>query len=255
MKVEIDLAGKTALVTGSTRGIGAAIAAGLAAHGAHVVINGRGAEAVAGRVEEMRTGGHAVSGAAFDVGDREAARAATEELLETHGRIDILVNNAGIIHRAELADFTDEDFEAVTAVNLTGGFALARDLSAGMAEAGWGRIVNIGSIMSHVARPTIPAYVASKHAIAGLTKALAVELGPKGVTCNAVSPGYIDTELNAPLIADEVFDRMVRERTPAGRWGRVDEIAAAVVFLCSDAAGYVNGISLLVDGGMTAALY
>ena len=255
MKLEIDLSGKTALVTGSTRGIGAGIAEGLAAHGAHVIVNGRGAEAVQAKAAALEAAGYSASAAAFDVGERAATGAAVDRLLSQHGRIDILVNNAGIIHRAELAAFSDADWRRVTAVNLDGCFALARDLSPGMVAAGWGRIVNVGSIMAHVARPSIPAYVSSKHAIAGLTKALAVELGPKGITCNALSPGYIDTELNAPLIADAAFDAMVRTRTPVGRWGEVSEIAGAALFLCSDAAAYVNGISLVVDGGMTAALY
>ena len=174
MKLDIDLSAKTALVTGSTRGLGAGIAEALAAHGAHVIVNGRGGEAVEEKAAALRASGLSASAAAFDAGDRAASAAAVQALLGAHGRIDILVNNAGIIHRAELADFSDHDWRRVMALNLDACFALARDLSPGMAEAGWGRIVNVASIMAHVARPTIPAYVSSKHAMAGLTKALAV---------------------------------------------------------------------------------
>jgi gluconate 5-dehydrogenase len=139
-------------------------------------------------------------------------------------------------------------------VNLTAPFLLAQQVAPGMIERGWGRIINISSILGQIGRATIPAYVSSKHGLIGLTRTLAVELGPHGVTVNAINPGYFATEFNAPLIADETFDTMVKTRTPLGRWGEPVELAGAAVFLASDAGGYVNGAALTVDGGMTAAL-
>jgi gluconate 5-dehydrogenase len=170
------------------------------------------------------------------------------------GGIDILVNNAGIIHRAPLSEFAEEKWRNVLNVNLTAPFLLAQAVAPGMVQQGWGRIINIASIMGQIGRATIPAYVSSKHGLVGLTKTLAIELGPHGVTVNAINPGYFATELNIPLMADADFDAMVKGRTPLGRWGDPAELAGAAVFLASDAGGYVNGASLTVDGGMTASL-
>ncbi len=248
------LDGKVALVTGSTRGIGWAIAHALAEAGAHVVVNGRAVEAVADRVVELRGAGLSASGAAFDVVDVESARAAIDDLVREAGRLDVLVNNAGIQRRAPLAEFEQADFDDVLAANLRAPFALAQAAAAHMVAAGQGRIVNIGSTMGQIARPGIVAYVASKTGIVGLTRALAVELAVSGVTVNAIGPGYIATEMNAALLADADFTAMVERRTPAARWGCPDEIAAAALFLVSDEASFVTGQTLLVDGGLTSAL-
>jgi gluconate 5-dehydrogenase len=248
------LDGKVALVTGSTRGIGWAIARAIAEAGAHVVVNGRAVDAVADRVAELERAGLSASGAAFDVVDVEAARTAVDELASSAGRLDVLVNNAGIQRRAPLAEFEQTDFDAVLAANLRAPFALAQAAAAHMVAAGRGRIVNIGSAMGQIARPGIVAYVTSKTGIVGLTRALAVELAASGVTVNAIGPGYIATEMNAALLADTEFTAMVEHRTPAARWGRPEEIAAAAVFLASDEASYVTGQTLLVDGGLTMAL-
>jgi gluconate 5-dehydrogenase len=247
------LDGKVAVITGSTRGLGWSIADAMARQGATVVVNGRTAADVEARVADLVGRGYAASGWTADMADLPVD--GLDDVVARHGRLDVLVNNAGINHRAPLAEFGPDDWERVTRVNLDAPFALARRAASSMTAARVrGRIVNIGSIMGTVARPTIPAYVASKGGIDGLTKALAVELGPHGITVNAIGPGYVATELNSPLVNDPVFNAMVCERTPLGRWGDPSEIAAAAVFLASDEASYVNGHKLVVDGGMTIAL-
>jgi gluconate 5-dehydrogenase len=248
------LDGKVALITGSTRGIGWAMAQAMVRVGAHVVVNGRGEDAVMAKTAELSLGGSRASGIAFDVADLPAALGAMDKVVERHGGIDILVNNAGIQHRSPVLDFEQDDWERVMAVNLNAPFALARAAAGHMVAAGSGRIINTGSVMGQIARPTIPAYVASKSGIAGMTRALAVELAPHGVTVNAIGPGYVATEMNTVLVNDPEFNEMVTTRTPAARWGDPEEIAAAAVFLASDEASYVNGQVLMVDGGMSVAL-
>jgi len=248
------LDGRVALITGSTRGLGWAMARAMVNVGAHVVINGRNEDAVFAKTAELSLGHGRASGIAFDVADSAAAVRAIETVVERHGAIDILVNNAGVQHRAALEDFELEEWERVIGVNLNAPFLMARAAAVHMKQAGFGRIINTGSIMGQIARPTIPAYVASKSGLAGLTRALAVELAPSGVTVNAIGPGYVATEMNTVLVNDPAFNEMVITRTPAARWGRPEEIAAAAVFLASDEASYVNGQVLLVDGGMSVAL-
>ena len=248
------LDGKVALITGSTRGLGFAMAEAMIAAGAHVVINGRTGDAVMGKVAELNLDGRSASGLAFDVADIDAATAAVDTVVERHGAIDILVNNAGINHRAPIDQFGDDDWRRVLGVNLDGPFALARTAARHMTAAGYGRIIMTASVMGTVARPTIPAYVTSKAGLNGLTKALAVELASSGITVNGIGPGYVATEMNTTLVEDPEFNAMVCSRTPVGRWGRPEEIAAAAVFLASDEASYITGQTLLVDGGMTTAL-
>jgi gluconate 5-dehydrogenase len=248
------LDGKVALITGSTRGLGAAMADAMIAAGAHVVVNGRREDAVMARVAELNLDGRAASGLAFDVADVDASVAAVDSVVERHGSIDILVNNAGVQHRAPLADFEQEAWLAVLDVNLNAPFALARAAAGYMVAAGAGRIINIGSMLGQIARPTVAAYVTSKAGIAGMTRALAVELGGHGVTVNAIAPGYVATEMNSAMVENVEFNDMVVNRTPAGRWGRPVEIATVAVFLAADEASYVNGQVLIVDGGMSSAV-
>ena len=244
------LDGRRALITGSTRGLGLAIARAMAEQGAAVIINSRNNDECETTAANLRDAGHDATPLPFDASDGSARQAA----IGTAGPVDILVNNAGIIHRAPLAEFPEDKWREVLEVNLSAPFLLAQLLAPGMVERGWGRIINISSIMGQIGRATIPAYVSSKHGLIGLTKTLAIELGPHGVTVNAINPGYFATEFNAPLIADPDFDSMVKTRTPLGRWGDPAELAGAAVFLASDAGGYVNGAALTVDGGMTASL-
>ncbi len=249
-----SLEGRTALITGASRGLGWAMAQALAQAGAHVVLNARDEKALAGRESELKQDGLEASVAAFDVTDEAAAVDAVKEIAAFHGKLDILVNNAGMVHRQAVTELETADWQRVLDCNLTSCFVLAREAAKSMVGQGWGRIINTASIMSIVARPTIPPYVATKHALAGLTKALAVELGPKGVTSNAICPGYFATELNAALVNNPEFNALVTGRTPLGRWGREEELGPVAVFLASEASSYVNGHLLVADGGMITAL-
>jgi gluconate 5-dehydrogenase len=218
-------------------------------NGATVIVNARSKselEAAAGRIGARP--------AACDITDPAAARAMLENVAKEHGRLDILVNNAGIQHRVPLVDWKDEDFERVISVNLTSCFRLARDAVRLMLPNRFGRIINTGSVAAILGRPTIHAYVAAKAGLHGLTRSMAAELGRHGITINAIAPGYFATELNTALLNDKEFTAWVEKRTPAGRWARPEELGGAVVFLASDAASYVNGHVLAVDGGLSTSL-
>ncbi len=171
-----------------------------------------------------------------------------------HGRLDILVNNAGIQHRRPLIEWEDEDFERVIATNLTACFRLARDAARLMLPNKFGRIINTGSVAAILGRPTIHGYVAAKAGLHGLTRSMAAEMGRHGITINAIAPGYFATELNTALLEDKAFTPGSKQRTPAGRWAKPEELGGAVVFLASDAAAYVNGHVLAVDGGLSVSL-
>jgi gluconate 5-dehydrogenase len=248
-----SLRGKVALVTGSTRGLGFAIASALASAGAHVVLNSRNAEEVAAKARQLTQAGQSASAAPFDVSDESAMLSSLESIFRTHGRLDILVNNAGIIHRGKFVDVKTESWRQVVDVNLTACFVLAREAGRHMAGRGTGRIINVGSVMSGIARWGAPAYVATKHGLVGLTKAIAVELGHKGVTCNTIAPGFFRTELNVSQQQNAKVSAQIEARVPLRRWAEPKELAGAAVFLASDASSYVNGLTLYVDGGLTAA--
>ncbi|QKC81388.1 SDR family oxidoreductase [Mesorhizobium sp. NZP2077] len=245
-----DLTGRTALVTGSSQGIGFALAKGLAEAGAKVVLNGRDeaklAEAAA-RIHGART-------LAFDATDHDAVRSAVDGFELSGGPIDILVNNAGMQFRTPLEDFPADAFERLLQTNVASVFHVGQAVGRHMIKRGRGKIINIASVQTALARPGIAPYTATKGAVGNLTKGMATDWAKHGLQCNAIAPGYFDTPLNAALVADPAFSGWLEKRTPAGRWGKVEELVGACVFLASDASSFVNGHILYVDGGITASI-
>ncbi|WGH80214.1 SDR family oxidoreductase [Jannaschia ovalis] len=249
-----DLSGRRALVTGSGQGIGLALAKGLAGAGAAIVLNGRSRDKLEAAVTDLRAGGATVDLLPFDVTDHEAARAAIDGFEAQTGAIDILVNNAGMQHRAPLQDFPAEAFERLLQTNIASVFHVGQACARHMIGRGAGKIVNIASVQTALARPGIAPYTATKGAVGNLTKGMATDWAQHGLQVNALAPGYFETPLNQALVDDPEFSAWLAKRTPAGRWGRVEELVGACVFLCSAASSFVNGTTLYVDGGITASL-
>lgn len=250
-----DITDRLALVTGSSRGLGRTLATGLAEAGARVVLHGRDGEALARvRDEIARSTGTAPATAAFDLTDADAVRTGVEAVVAEHGVPDILVNNAGIQRRAPFAEFAAQDWEDIVAANLSSAFHVSRAVVPGMQERGSGKIVNIASVQSVLARQTIAPYSATKGGVVMLTKGMAADLARYNIQVNAISPGYFATEMNQALVEDEEFNSWVVNRTPARRWGRVEELVGTLIYLCSDASSFVSGHNVLVDGGMTSVV-
>ena len=245
-----SLAGKRALITGSSQGIGLGLARGLAEAGAEVVLNGRDPAKLAAAAKTLPGARMLV----FDVTDAAAVRTAIDDFEARIGAIDILINNAGIQHRAPLEDFPAEAFERLMRTNVHSVFHVGQAVARHMIARRAGKIINIASVQTALARPGIAPYTATKGAVGNLTKGMATDWARHGLQCNAIAPGYFDTPLNAALVADPVFSDWLVKRTPAGRWGRVEELTGAAVFLASDASSFVNGQVIYVDGGITASL-
>jgi gluconate 5-dehydrogenase len=253
-----DIRGRTALVTGSSRGIGRALAQGLLEAGCVVVLHGRDLSAVDRAAAELAVtadrAGSSVQGVAFDVTDEDAVTTGVARVEEAVGELDILVNNAGMQHRLALLDVPAEAWHRVIETNLTSAFLVGRAVARGMVARGRGKIVNVCSLQAELARPGIAPYAASKGGLKMLTKGMCADWGPSGLQVNGIGPGYFETELTRPLAADPRFDAWVRGRTPAGRWGRLEELVGAVLFLASPASDFVNGQVIYVDGGMSSVL-
>lgn len=249
-----DLTGRTALITGSSQGLGLAMARGLASHGAALVLNGRNTQKLEDAAQRLRSEGARVATAAFDVTDATAIDRAIAQIESDFAPIDILINNAGIHRRALLLEMTETHWREVLDTNLTSAFLVGRSVAPRMIARGAGKIINICSLMSQVGRPTTGNYAAAKGGLKMLTRAMAVEWAGHGLQINGIGPGYFTTELTEPLTRNPEFSGWLKQRTPAGRWGQPEELAGAAVFLASRASDFVNGQIIYVDGGVLASL-
>jgi gluconate 5-dehydrogenase len=247
------LDGRRAVITGSSSGIGLALARALGQAGAALVLNGRDAGKLEAAAQLLRSEGLDASTAAFDVTDSVAVRSAVEAI-DALGPIDILVNNAGMQIRNPLHDFADADWHTLMRTNLDSAFFVGKAVAQKMIPRGRGKIINICSVQSELGRPGIAPYTASKGAVKMLTKGMAIDWGPHGINVNGLGPGYFKTELTEKLVADPTFTAWLVGRTPSRRWGDVENLGGAAVFLASEASCFVNGHILYVDGGVTATL-
>ena len=253
MKI-FDLTGKVALITGSSQGIGFALAEGLAEAGAKIILNGRDEKKLIEAKEKLQNKYEFISYLSFDVTDYSSVERQIKSYYDQNSEIDILVNNAGMQHRAPLEDFPADKFELLMKTNVSSVFNVGQAVAKQMIKKGQGKIINIASVQTALARPGIAPYTATKGAVANLTKGMATDWAPKGLQVNAIAPGYFNTPLNAALVADPDFSAWLEKRTPAGRWGEVKELVGACIFLAAPSSSFINGQTIFVDGGITASL-
>lgn len=247
-----ELKGRTAVITGGNRGLGKAIATALGAAGANIVLVARDKHVLASAAEEVRATGVEVSAFPADVTNEKQVFQLEQDIRGRIGAVDILVNNAGINVRKSVEQFTLAEWNSVLATNLTSAFLMCRAFVPGMKGRGYGRILNMASMMGHVSIPGRAAYSASKAGLLGFTKALALELAPEGITVVGISPGPFATEMNIPLLNDPEVSSQFTSRIPLGRWGDPEEIGKLAAYLCSEHAGFITGTDILIDGGWTA---
>jgi len=249
-----NVSGKVALVTGSTRGLGFTLAKGFALAGANIVLNGTDKTRVQSAVDQMRAEGFDSTGLSFDVCDEKSINESVQKIEKQFGQIDILVNNAGIMIRKPLEEFSLIEWQKVIDINLTGAFLVSKAVVHGMIERRAGKIVNICSVQSELARPTITPYTAAKGGLRNLTRGMAADWGKYNIQINGIAPGYFKTEMTKSLYQDEKFDGWLKVRTPANRWGDPNELIGVLLFLSSKASDYINGQLIYVDGGLTSCV-
>lgn len=249
-----DLTGKLALITGSSQGIGLALALGLAEHGATVVINGRDPVKVNEAVKMLEQKGYKAYSSNFDVTKIEEVQVSVDAIERDHGHIEILINNAGMQYRAPLEDFPEDKWQQLLQTNISSVFYVGQAVARHMIKRQRGKIINIASVQSELARPSIAPYTATKGAVRNLTRGMATDWAKYGLQINAIAPGYFKTPLNQALVDNPEFSAWLENRTPAGRWGNVEELVGAAVYLSGNASSFVNGQVLHVDGGMTASV-
>ena len=247
-----NLKGRNALITGASKGLGRAMAVALGARGAHLALVARDKEKLEGVAEEVKAAGGTASVHVADITKEEAVFGLEKEIAGSLGKVQILVNNAGTNLRKNITDFTLDEWRGVQDTNLTSVFLMCRSFVPHMKGSGYGRIINMTSIMAHVSMPQRTAYSSTKFALLGLTKALALELATEGITVNGISPGPFATEMNTPILNNPELNAQFVAKIPVGRWGKVEEIGSLAAFLCSDEAGFITGTDILIDGGWCA---
>ena len=250
--MQFNLAGRTALITGASRGLGKAMSLALAEAGAQLALVGRDRDALNETASAARLTGATAEVFLADVSSESSVRDLEQAVLARYGKVNILINNAGINLRKKIDEFTLEEWNRVMNTNVTSAFLMCRSFVPAMRGQSYGRIINMTSIMSHVSLPERTAYSTSKAGLIGMTKALALELAPEGITVNGISPGPFATEMNLPLMNDPEKNAMFLSKIAVGRWGKVEEIGQLALFLCSDGAGFITGTDILIDGGWCA---